>query len=224
MVSVVEEALIRGRFITFEGTEGAGKSTQIARLAEDLESRGHSVVSVREPGGTPVGERIRDLVKDPSLEGVGPESELLLMCASRSALVRQVISPALEAGKIVLCDRFFDSTFAYQGFGRGLSLDRLHEVNGFATGGLIPDATIFLEIPLDLSLERRRGRDAVSGAEERKDRFEQSGDEFFRKVERGFQTLAAREPERIHRVNGVGSVDEVTERIRQVLFRAVGDL
>ncbi len=190
-----------GRFITFEGIEGAGKTTQIHRLAESLRGRGKSVCVVREPGGTLVGDRLREvLLKDTVLAGlVLPETEFFLFCASRSELVRSVIGPALKRGKVVLCDRFTDSTLAYQGYGRGLDLDCLREAIDFSTGGLVPDATIYLDIPIEVSLRRGRG--------------DEFSDAFFRRVEAGFRKLAGAEPKRIRVVDGQDSVESVAAKV-----------
>ena len=198
-----------GCFITFEGIEGAGKTTQIHRLAESLRGRGKSVCVVREPGGTPVGDRLREvLLKDTVLAGlVLPETEFFLFCASRSELVRSEILPALKSGKVVLCDRFTDSTLAYQGYGRGLDLDRLREAIDFSTGGLVPDATIYLDIPIETSHRRGRG--------------DEFGDVFFRRVEAGFHKLAESEPKRIHVIDGQDSVEAVAAKVLQNLESVV---
>lgn len=198
-----------GRFITFEGIEGAGKTTQIHKLADSLRGRGKSVCVVREPGGTPAGERLREvLLKDTVLAGlVLPETEFFLFCACRSELVRSVIRPALKSGKVVLCDRFTDSTLAYQGYGRGLDLDRLREAIDFSTGGLVPDATIYLDIPIEVSLRRGRG--------------DEFSDAFFRRVEMGFHELAEAEPKRIRVVNGRGDEEEVAAKVLEELDPAV---
>ena len=198
-----------GRFITFEGIEGAGKTTQIHRLADSLRGRGKSVCVVREPGGTPVGDRLREiLLNDDVLSGlVFPETELFLFCACRSELTRSVIRPALEIGKVVLCDRFTDSTLAYQGYGRGLDLDCLRKVIDFSTGGLVPDATIYLDIPIEVSLRRGRG--------------DEFSDAFFRRVEAGFRKLAKAEPKRIRVVDGRGSVEAVAANVMKNLEPAI---
>lgn len=207
-----------GCFITFEGIEGAGKTTQIHRLAESLREKGKSVCVVREPGGTPVGERLREVLKDTALSGlILPETEFFLFCAGRSELVRSVIRPALKSGKVVLCDRFTDSTLAYQGYGRGLDLDCLRKVIGFSTGGLVPNATIYLDISIETS--RRRGSLPELGQLNMdwnglEDRFEnRSSDVFFRRVEAGFRKLAKAEPKRICVVDGRGSEEEVASKV-----------
>jgi dTMP kinase len=209
---------MRGKFITFEGTEGAGKSTQIRLLADRLRGLGNEVVLVREPGGTSAGERIRDVLKDPNLAGqLSPEAELLLVSASRTELVRRVIRPALEEGKVVLCDRYIDSTFAYQGYGRELDQKPMADIVAYSIDGILPDATLLLDIPLATSLSRRAEREKGGGKESATDRFEQSGNLFFIRVEEGFRALAKREPDRIHLVDGVGDPKDVSERIWQLL-------
>ena len=213
-------------FITFEGTEGAGKSTQIRRVAERLKASGVEVVEVREPGGTAAGERVRDILKDPLLKGqLNAQTELFLISACRSELVRQVIAPALERGQVVLCDRFYDSTLAYQGYGRGLDPSSLREIIDYSTGGLHPDLTFFLEIPWSLSQERRVIRSQAGTPESAPDRFEQSGDAFFDRVEKGFRQLSAEYPERFRIVNGSGTLQEVEEKIWRILLdeKVVGE-
>ena len=214
---------MEGRFITFEGTEGAGKSTQIQRIADRYRRLGRPVLVIREPGGTPAGERIRTILKDPGLAGqIAPETELLLINASRSELIRQIILPALGEGRIVLCDRFVDSTVAYQGYGRGLDLAKLWEVVGYATGGLMPETTIFLELSLEASEERRRQRESRGGEHSGADRFERLDRAFFRRVEIGFKRIIKRDPKRVHAVDALGEPEEVTERIWDVLHRKPG--
>lgn len=201
-----------GRLITFEGGEGCGKSTQIRRLAERLIALGFRVRELREPGGTPLGEKIRDLLKhDPAGRGMVPEAELLLMNASRAQLVREVIRPALEAGEVILCDRFFDSTVAYQSGGRGLSRPAVDAVIAQAVGNTRPDLTLLLRVGRVEALRRVAARTvAVSGPE---DRFEQEKDAFFHRVEATFDALAIEEPHRIRLVDAEGTLDEVAERV-----------
>jgi len=145
-----------GVFITFEGPEGSGKTTQIRRLAEHLRSADHDVLLIREPGGTPIGDQIRAVLHDIANTAMVSEAEILLFSASRAQLVGQLIRPALAQGTIVLCDRFADSTLAYQGYGRGLDLDALRQITEFATGGLSPDLTLYLDIPVEKGLDRKR--------------------------------------------------------------------
>lgn len=203
---------VRGRFITFEGGEGCGKSTQIRLLAERLRSLGHRVREVREPGGTAVGEAIRHLLKhDPAGKGMVPEAELLLMNASRAQLVREVIRPALEAGEIVLCDRFYDSTVAYQSGGRGLSRNLVDSVIGPAVGDTRPDLTLYLTVSRDEARRRVAVRTAaVAGPE---DRFEQEKEAFFLRVEAAYEGLLASESSRIRPVMAEGAPEAVAERI-----------
>jgi dTMP kinase len=196
----------RGLFITFEGTEGGGKSTQIQRLAHRLEERGRAVRQLREPGGTPIGEEIRHLVKhSASNTAMTPEAELLLIGAARAQLVREVIRPALAAGTIVLCDRFLDSTTAYQGYGRQLDLARVRAVNDFAVETTRPDLTLVLHVPLSLSEARRQRRPM----EHSRDRMEEAGREFFLRVEEGYRQLAAAEPQRVKLLDATGTPEEV---------------
>ena len=139
-------ATYSGKFITFEGPDGSGKTTQITMLANLLQERGYSVFLTREPGGTSIGEKIRQILHDPDNTEMIPRAEILLYSASRAQLVDEVIRPRLESGEVVLCDRFYDSTFAYQGHGRGLSLEQLRQITEFAVGGLCPDLTIYIDI------------------------------------------------------------------------------
>ena len=198
-----------GVFITFEGTEGGGKSTQIARLAERLSGLGLKVRQLREPGGTPIGEEIRHTLKHSAVNAaMTPEAELLLMNASRAQLVCEVIRPALAADEVVLCDRFYDSTTAYQGHGRELDLARVQSVIQFAVGETIPHLTLLLRVPLEVSEARRLAR----GAGER-DRFEESSRDFFRRVERGYDAIAASEPSRFLVIDATRSVEQVAEDV-----------
>jgi len=201
-----------GRFITFEGTEGSGKSTQIALLAQRLESLGRTVCSLREPGGTPIGEEIRHTLKHSQANAaMTPEAELLLMNASRAQLVREVIRPALVAGKIVLCDRFYDSTIAYQGYGRQLDLNMVQAVVNIAVGSIRPDLTLLLVVPQDVSERRQETRQ--SSLPLLRDRMEEAGVDFFKRVAEGYAALAAREPERIRLVEATGAINEIEAAI-----------
>ncbi len=198
-----------GLFITFEGTEGGGKSTQIARLAERLSGLDFKVRSLREPGGTPIGEEIRHTLKhSASNHAMTPEAELLLMNASRAQLVREVIRPALAAGEVVLCDRFYDSTVAYQGHGRQLDLPRVRSVIQFAVGETVPNLTLLLRVPIEVSEARRVAR----GAAER-DRFEEADREFFRRVEQGYDAIARSEPQRVKVIDATRAIEQVAEDI-----------
>ena len=206
-------------FITFEGTEGCGKSTQLKLLADMLATGVHTVISLREPGGTEAGEPIRELLKHGPAT-LCPETELLLMNASRAQLVREVIRPALARGDLVLCDRFYDSTTAYQGHGRGLDPAVVQRVIDLAVGTTRPDLTFFLDVPLDIGRQRLLDRG-------RPDRFEADDDAFFQRVEKGYRAIAAAEPARVETIDGSGSIAAVAaaiwERIPpQIKFQAHG--
>jgi len=200
--TTTEPGASRGLFLVFEGGEGAGKSTQIARLARRLASRGVPHRLVREPGGTPVGERIRDIVLDPALT-MCAETELLLVVAARAESVRRLVEPGLRNGDLVLSDRYELSTFAYQGAGRGLGVDTARQVNGFATGGLKPDLTIVLLVASELGRGRQSGE---------ADRLERERGEFHRRVADAYERLAA-EDDSIVTVRAEGSPDETHELI-----------
>lgn len=197
----------RGLLVTFEGGDGAGKSTQIRFLARFLEERGHEVLRLREPGGTAVGEALRRVVLDPAHGAMSDRAELLIYEAARAQIVDEVIAPALARGAVVLCDRFYDSTVAYQGAGRGLDGFFIEAANRFACDGLVPDATILLVAPEDV-VRSRMGR--RSGA----DRLERAGDEFHRRVATGFDELAAADPARVRRVC---SQQQRTDTFRAIL-------
>jgi len=199
----------QGLFITFEGTEGGGKTTQIGLLAERLRERGHVVRAVREPGGTAIGEEIRHTLKHSAQnQAMTAETELLLMNASRAQLVREIIRPALSAGEIVLCDRFYDSTVAYQGYGRGLDLKRVQAVIDFAVGDTRPNLTLLLHVPIAVSESRRKGRDAT--VDPVRDRFEESDREFFERVERGFLAIAKADSQRVKVIDATSSIEDVS--------------
>ncbi len=187
---------MKGLLISFEGTEGGGKSTQVARLAERLRAEGRRVRLVREPGGTPIGEEIRFTLKhSPHNGAMTAEAELLLMNASRAQLVREVIRPALAAGEVVICDRFYDSTVAYQGYGRGLDLGHVNAVIDFAVGETRPQLTLILQVPPAVSQARLAARQASLPV--MRDRIEEADRSFFERVEKGYAALAEAEPERI---------------------------
>ena len=191
-----------GFFITLEGTEGCGKSTLMGHLTDQLQSAGHKIVQLREPGGTESGEDIRKILKH-GPDNLTPEAELLLMNASRAQLVREVIRPALSEGKVILCDRFYDSTTTYQGYGRGLNLNLVQSVVDLAVGDTIPDVTFLLEIPLDISEERQSNRSGT-------DRFESSDRAFFERVTAGYKTIAKEHPERISTIDATQPIELVT--------------
>ncbi len=203
-----------GRFITFEGTEGGGKSTQITLLAERLRAIGRGVRTLREPGGTPLGEEIRHTLKyGAHSKGMTVETELLLMNASRAQLVREVIRPALKEGEIVLCDRFADSTIAYQGFGREMGWDAVRPVINLAVGETWPDLTLLLSLPVALSEARRASRSATVTSQ--LDRFEELDRSFFERVEKGFHAIAAASPSRVRVIDATRSMEDVATEIWQ---------
>lgn len=196
--------------VTLEGPEGSGKTTQVRLLAAWLEERGYAVVRTREPGGTSIGEQIRTLLHDPAHTEMEARAEILLYSASRAQLVAEVIRPALRAGKIVLCDRYLDSTYAYQGYGRGLPLEALREITQFATGGLKPDVTFYLDIEVELGLRRR----TVGGEE--MNRLDRETLAFHRRVRQGYLALIAAESERWVTLDASGAVEDVQTRLRDV--------
>lgn len=205
-----------GVFITLEGTEGSGKSTQITLLAERLRALGKNVRTLREPGGTPLAEEIRHLLKHHAAgRDMTAEAELLLMNAARAQLVREVIRPALAVGEVVLCDRFYDSTTAYQGHGRGLGLEFVRHVVDFAVGETRPQLTLLLMVPLAVSEARRQARQGNAATPA--DRFEHADREFFQRVEVGYRALAAAEPQRVRMIDATRGVEEV----RADIWRAV---
>ena len=202
-----------GLFITLEGIEGSGKSTQIRHLAEVLDRAGFRVLQTREPGGTATAEAIRHiLLTASSHESVTPQAEALLILAARCQHVTHLIRPALRRGTLVLCDRFSDSTFAYQGFARGLDLQWLRTANEVATGGLTPDLTLVLDLPVSVGLARRR---ADRGEQNRLDR---ETERFHRKVRRGFLALAAEEPKRMTIVNANRPAQEVQDELSAIVI------
>lgn len=202
-------------FITFEGPEGSGKTTQLLRLEERLESMGHEVVATREPGGTSAGERIRSVLLD--LEGgpLQPRTEALLFCAARSELVSSVIRPALEAGRVVLCDRYADATLAYQGYGRGMPMDRLRSMNALATGGLQPDLTLLFDLPVEVGLGRRQR------AGEGWNRFDAASIAFHERVRAGYRALAAEAPERWRILDADRDADAVQSSVAETVVAAL---
>ena len=209
--------MARGKFITFEGGEGCGKSTQVKRLEAFLRGEGYEVLLTREPGGTRLAELVRSLLKDEHEDPPCDRSELLLFLAARAQLVRNVIRPALERGVWVVSDRFSDSTFAYQGYGRGLPLEFLKVANDFACEGLQSDLTILLDVSPEVACERMRRREAATNTAA--DRIELAGDAFHARLREGFHSLAAANPERIAVVDASGSPDEVWSEVCSQLKR-----
>src|ERR1017187_5618951 len=231
---------MKSLFITFEGTEGCGKSTQVALLAERLQKLGyHDVLTIREPGGTSIGDEIRHTLKhSPANDAMTPEAELLLMNASRAQLVREVIRPALAAGKIILCDRFYDSTTAYQGYGRQLDLHWVKSVVDFAVGDTRPNLTLLLSVPVEVSEARRLARREAQQtllidvpiphkktgsyaklpfSEPLRDRMEEADRAFFERVVKGFEAIAAAEPDRVRVVDSSGSAVSTFETVWNIV-------
>jgi dTMP kinase len=207
---------MNGVFLTFEGGEGAGKTTQIAALSERLRARGRDVVQTREPGGTPLGIEIRRRLVCDTDDPPTPVAELLLYAADRSHHVERLVRPQLRAGGVVLCDRYADATEAYQGYGRGLDLDVVRAVNAVATGGLWPHRTLWIDVEPQEGV--RRSLERIGGGDER--RFESEALAFHDRVRAGYAAIAAREPERFRRIDGVGSPEVVFARV----WAAVEDL
>jgi dTMP kinase len=200
--------MTRARFITFEGPDGAGKTTQLRLLAGRLRDAGHEVVETREPGGTAIGRSIRAIVLDPKNDGLRPTAELLLMFASRAQNVDEVILPSLAAGKFVLCDRFTDSTIAYQGAGRGLGAEVVYELDRIACRGLLPHRTFLLDIDVETGLGRAE-----------RNRMEELPTTFHRAVRAAFQQLAHDESRRIHMIDGAQDRDAIAQQIWDVLSK-----
>jgi dTMP kinase len=213
----------RGKFITFEGLDGTGKSTQIEKLAKALRERGLSVVVTREPGGTATGEKIRHVILDSGTTGLSPMAEMALMFASRAQHIREVISPAMAEGKLVLCDRFTDSTEAYQGAGRKLGSEAVLELHRILCNDLQPDFTILMDSDVARSVERARRRNqgsAKNGREQRdENRFEQENRTFFGRVRNGYLAIARREPERVTVIDARGTPSQTHAKILDAVLR-----
>jgi len=203
--------LIPGRFVTFEGIEGVGKSTQVGRAAEHLRSRGVEVVVTREPGGTPLAEVLRRIVLEPQDEALDGTSELLLMFAARSIHLANLIEPALRRGAWVLCDRFTDATEAYQGGGRGIDIRDVHALERIAQRGRRPDLTLLLDAPVDVATARARARGPQT------DRFESERADFFERVRAAYLTILAREPARVRRVDATRGIESVAAEVAGAL-------
>lgn len=198
-----------GYFITFEGSEGCGKTTQIEALAKTFEAKGKTVLITREPGGTVIGEKIRNLLQDPSHKNeISDMTELLLFSASRAELIASRIKPALERGEIVICDRFYDSTYVYQGIGRAIEMNIVDQLNQITVGALKPNLTILLDLDAKIGIERAKSRQAGE-----LDRIENESLAFFEAVRNGYLKLAEKEPERFKIIDGLLSVDAIKEII-----------
>ena len=207
---------MKGRFITFEGIEGSGKSTQIVLLQHHLQSSGMRVALTREPGGTAIGDQIRKILLDPANTALDPAAELLLYAASRAQHLREVILPALRDGMVVLCDRFSDATLAYQGYGRGLDIGMIFELDRLVTAGMRPDLTLLFDIEAAAGVARAHGRNRDRGLEAEA-RFENEEIAFHERVRQGYLTLSRREPERIRVVDASPSPEDVQKRVRMLV-------
>ena len=206
---------LAGRFITLEGLDGCGKSTQLALLAEYLRGRGLETTATEEPGGTAAGRQIRELVLKASAEPLTAPAELALMFAARAQHIEQVILPALRSGAVVLCDRFTDSTVAYQGYGRGISLEVIRALEQALCQGLRPDLTLLLDVDPETAARRTGGRN--QSARQQPTRFEKEGLEFFERVRQGYRALARDEPHRVRLLNGMEPIAQVEEAVRRAV-------
>ena len=208
-------------FVTFEGVEGSGKSTALRGVAQALEAQGRTVVQTQEPGGCPLGTTLRAVLLDARTQNLAERAELYLFLADRAQHVHEVVRPALQAGSVVLCDRFCDSTFAYQGHGRGLDMAMLRQLNEQATGGLLPDLTLLFDLPVETGLERARSRNAASGTTQNEGRFEAEKLAFHQRVREGFLALAEAEPQRFRVMDATLPpdvlLDVVIREVREVL-------
>ena len=215
----------RGTFITFEGLDGSGKTTQLKRLAEWIRERGHNPVVTRQPGGTETGDRIRQLTLDSRSSAVAPMAEMALMFADRAQIIAEIIEPALASGRIVLCDRWTDSTEAYQGGGRKIGSKTVLDLHRLICGGLQPDLTVLLLPPLQASLDRARRRNDRAAKKDGLDenRFEREQDAFHARVWEKYRQIAARDSGRIIAIEGELSIDEVHEQIVEAISRRLGE-
>ena len=209
----------RGYFVSFEGIDGSGKTTQLRRLADRLSDRGLVPILAQEPGGTRVGRMIRAILLDSANSDLVPVAELLLYFASRAQNIAEVIRPALEQGRLVLCDRFTDATVAYQGFGRALGADRVLRLSHLACDDLQPDLTLWLDIEPSVALERARKRNKGQSADE--GLMEAQSTRFFEIVRRGYESLHAGDPGRIRRIDASGSVDQVASTVESATLEAL---
>jgi dTMP kinase len=207
---------MKGFFLTVEGIEGCGKTTQLKRLAKQLRDAGRNCVTTKEPGGTPIGDRVRAILLDPQAEGMDALSELFLLAASRRQNVVELVQPALEKGAIVLCDRFADASVVYQGYGRGLDLQQVIDINDWATNGITPDITLVFDLPEAAGLERARARNATENLMA-ESRLEGEDLAFHRRVREGYLALATQERERFAVIDAAPPVDEVYAEVVRVL-------
>jgi len=197
-------------FITFEGIDGCGKTTQVELLKSYFEKSGNEVISIREPGSTNISEQIRKILLNPENKELSSESEALLFASARAQIVEEVIKPSLEKNIIVICDRFIDSTIAYQGFGRGMEIEYLNKINSFATQNILPEYTFFI----DISIEESQNRLSSANL----DRMESIGSEFFENVRKGFVNLSDKYPDRIYKIDGELPINKIQEKINSIIF------
>ncbi len=202
-------------FITLEGPEGGGKSTQAKRLVDHLQAQGHEVLFTREPGGTEIGDQIRKVIMSLANKSMSPEAEFLLFSASRAQVVRELIEPQLERGGFVVCDRFYDSSLAYQGYGHELDLELLRTITGFVSGGLVPDLTFLLDLTSELGLERRK----QDGRWNRLDDYDLA---FHERVREGYHRLAELDPDRWVQIDAAQTEDQIQEQIRGAVAKSLG--
>jgi dTMP kinase len=202
-------------FISFEGLDGSGKTTQATLLVEKLRNAGHSVEFIREPGGTDISEHIRNVLLDNKNLGMNEITELLLFSAARSQVVHQIIKPALATGEVVICDRYVDSTTAYQGFGRGLDLSVVREINAAATSGMLPDITFFIDVSIDEIIRRRHDSGITV------DRMESGGRPFYEKIRWGYLKISEDEKKRILVVNGERAIETIQKELWDIVSRSL---
>jgi dTMP kinase len=203
-----------GKFITLEGGEGAGKSTALAFIAEEIRNHGIDLVLTREPGGTPLGEKLRELLLDYKNDLMCDDTELLLMFAARAQHLAQLIEPALQSGQWVLCDRFTDATYAYQGGGRGLDVQRIAQLEQWVQGDRRPDLTLLLDVPVEIGMQRISTREETQG---QKDRFERERSEFFDKVRQGYLDRATKFPQQFQIIDASQSLELVQQQLREAI-------
>ena len=215
-IKIIRYGIEKTMFITFEGIEGSGKTTQVKHVADFLRKKGHDCVITREPGGTPIGEKIRAILLDPASKGLSPLTELLLYTADRVQHVKELLGPSLAAGKTVLCDRYFDATLVYQGYARGLDIELIEQLHRLLLAGLRPDITFLLDLPPETGLARAWTQINNGNRTGRESRFEKEALSFHEKVRAGYLTLARKEPERFRIIDASRDVDDVKKDIMKV--------
>jgi dTMP kinase len=213
----VNKEIMKGKLITFEGIEGCGKTTQMDLICSELDSRGKTLVRTREPGGTRIGEEIRRILLNPQNSDLADMAELFLYFADRAQHVAERIRPALEQGALVLCDRFMDATLAYQGYGRGLDRSHIFDMNRIATGGVKPDLTLLIDLPVEIGLERAMVRNREEGIAHSEGRFEEEEAAFHNRVRKGYLQIAEEEPDRFKMVDGRRSPEETCKQILSLI-------